>query len=257
MSGVEHVSEQGAADESRPTGDEEHAVDYSRGDCITAKTVVEWNKSQVQGVLSRDFFTIKVDREVGRVSMKRFAFFLAGVLFLVLAGCGEVTTEQAVAGAQQTIEVASAVPTITPTLVPNEMLMVEKINAVLNDKKVVDDLSKAIDAHYQVMDIRFEPAGGTVFIFQMDVLCICVKNANCCVPERTFVVIAHAMEALGKPFVDYVPTTILETHVHCTNGSRLIGTVTVSWDALKNYILDSAGQIGGYQLGNSVHVQYP
>jgi hypothetical protein len=41
MSGVEHVSEQGAADKSRPTGDEEHAVDYSRGDCITAKTVVE------------------------------------------------------------------------------------------------------------------------------------------------------------------------------------------------------------------------
>ncbi len=189
--------------------------------------------------------------------MKRFTFFLVGVFFLVLAGCGEMTTEQAVAGAKQTIEVASAVPTITATPIPNEMVMVEKINAVLNDNKVVDDLSKAIDAHYQVMDIRFEPAGGTVFIFQMDVLCICVKNGNCCVPERTFVILAHAMKVLGKPFTDNVPETILEVHVQCTNGSRLIGIVTVSWDALKNYILDSAGQIGGYQLGNSVQVQYP
>ena len=186
--------------------------------------------------------------------MKKLAFFLVGILFLVLTGCGDVTTEQAVADAQQTIVVASLVPTITPTPVPNETALVEKINGVLNDNKVVDDLSKAIDAHYQVMDIHFEPAGGMVVIFQIDVLCICVKNVNCCVPERTFVVIAHAMKALGKPLADNVPATVLETHVSCITGNRLIGTVRVPWDELKQYIIDVHG---GYQLGNSVQVQYP
>jgi hypothetical protein len=35
------VPEQGAADESRPTGDEEHGWDYSRGGCLVARTVVK------------------------------------------------------------------------------------------------------------------------------------------------------------------------------------------------------------------------
>lgn len=89
-------------------------------------------------------------------------------------------------------------PTITATHIPNAMAMVEKINSILNNDTVVDDLSKAIDAHYQVMNIHFEPAGSTVIIFQLDVLCICVQSANCFVPERTFVVLAHAMKVLGK-----------------------------------------------------------
>jgi hypothetical protein len=41
MPGIEHVPEQGAADESRPTGDEEHGLDYSRGYCVLFKTVVK------------------------------------------------------------------------------------------------------------------------------------------------------------------------------------------------------------------------
>jgi hypothetical protein len=207
-----------------------------------------------KGCFIQRFFQRQGCGEMGKVFMKRFAFFLAGVLFLVLAGCGEVTTEQAVADAQQTIVVASLAPTITPTPVPDEMVMVEKINGVLSANMVVDDLSKAIDAHYQVMDIHFEPAQGMVIIFRMDVLCICVKNANCCVPERTFVVIAHALKALGKQFADNVPGTVLETHVSCLNGSRLIGTVRVPWEELRQYIVDTND---GYQLGNSVQVQYP
>jgi len=186
--------------------------------------------------------------------MKRSTFILIGVLFFVLTGCGEMSTAQAVAGAQQTIVVASLVPTITPTPVPNEMVMVEKINLVLNDNKVVDDLSKAIDAHYQVMNIQFEPAGGMMIIFRMDVLCICVKNVNCCVPERTFVIIAHALKVLGRQFAENVPDTILETHVNCHNSDRLVGTVRVSWEELKQYIVDTHG---GYQLGNSVETLYP
>lgn len=189
--------------------------------------------------------------------MKRFAFFLAGLIFLALAGCGEMSTEQAVADAQQTIVVASQVPTVTSTPAPNAMALVEKINGVLSANVVVDDLSKAIDAHYQVMDIRFEPADSTVIVLQMDVLCICVKNVNCCVPERTFVVVAHAMKALGKPLADNVPATVLETHVRCITGDRLVGTVSVPWEELRKYIVDARGQIGGYQLGNSVQVQYP
>jgi len=42
VSRVEHVTDEGAADESRPTGDEEHKMDYSRGYCLFIETVVEW-----------------------------------------------------------------------------------------------------------------------------------------------------------------------------------------------------------------------
>jgi hypothetical protein len=50
MPSVEHVSEEGASDESRPTGDEEHGWDYSRGYCLTGGTVVEWNQIRELGV---------------------------------------------------------------------------------------------------------------------------------------------------------------------------------------------------------------
>jgi hypothetical protein len=186
--------------------------------------------------------------------MKRFVLVLVGALFLALAGCGEITTEQAVAGAQQTIEVASLVPTATPTPVINEMAMIEKINANLSEEKVVDSLSRTVDAIYQVTNISFDLGGGTAIIFQIDIMCTCVRNQNCCVPERMFVVLVHAMKATGNQIIQNVPTTIQEVNISCFHGTYMIGIAHVSWENLQNYLVASDNQIGGYQLGGQVVV---
>jgi hypothetical protein len=186
-----------------------------------------------------------------RVSaMKRFVLVLVGVLFLALAGCMGTTESPSVhaTNANNTLTAVYTTPSPTGTPVPNNKVLIQVLNTTLGTDVVLDDLSKALDAHYEVMDIRFIPPDGELFIVQIYVRCICIKNDNCCTTERTFIIIANTMRAANEQIIGRIPDTVLEVNVFClANNDVSIGMARVNWEDLKSYITN--GSVGGYQLG--------
>jgi hypothetical protein len=203
---------------------------------------------------------------MNRVFAKRFVLVSVGMLFVsltsVLSGCsgGETPSspEQEATSlvASLTALVATYTSTPTATPIPKEKPLVEKLNNILENDNVVDDLTKAVEAHYQVMDMNFIPPDGTVIILQIDAMCICVKSLNCCTPEHTFVMLAHALKAYGNQFIEHVPGTITDVQVNLMNNNKLMGSASVPWQFLKGYIATSGDQVSAYTLGKNVIFLY-
>jgi hypothetical protein len=191
--------------------------------------------------------------------MKRFVLVFVGVLFVLLtgflSGC-EIASDSVDANATNVFASVTAlfsIPTSTVTPIPRGKPLIDELNTILESGKVVDDLTKAVDAHYQVMDIRFQPFDSAVTFVDMDMLCVCV-HSKCCSPEQAFV--AHAMKAMGKKFVDNIPDTTLEVHINFRNSNSVTGYANVIWGDLKRYIIESNDAINAYQLGNGLNIQY-
>jgi hypothetical protein len=182
--------------------------------------------------------------------MRRFLLLIPIFLLMLLNACGNSTasispTEGTAVGQTQTATVWT--PTITPTPDPNESKIVEWLNAELLN---ADPLEQTLDAKYQVVDASFPiTLNGTSTIFRVDVRCECMTNTQCCIPERTFIVIVWAMRNRADKIIEQVPGTVNEMKVVCYDRMTQLGVMSAWWSDLKSYLLD---QINGYQLGSRV-----
>jgi hypothetical protein len=181
-----------------------------------------------------------------RLFVKRFLLLIPVFLFLTMAGCGTAkSTQQSAGGAAQTLQV-QAVPTAFTTPGPAENQIVGKINDILSAPG--DGLASTIDAAYFVDGVVFgqDNKGLTLYV---QAHCQCALNGSCCNLEHTFVVVATAMRVNGANIVGWIPPGLNELQVVCYDHAALLGTVTVPWSDMQNYMLNI---INGYQLGGLI-----
>lgn len=144
----------------------------------------------------------------------------------------------------QTAAVWTAAP--TQTFNPNISIMVTWLNADLVSP--ANALGVTMDAKYGVNNIAFE--NHSPMTFRIDVNCICMNEADCCIPERTFVVILESLKRNSSATLTQVPADVSQMMVVCYNQTNApIGAITVSWPAVKEYL---QGYLSGYQLGVQV-----
>lgn len=181
--------------------------------------------------------------------MKRLLPFIPFALFLLMNACGngpiEISTAQWEAMQQtQTAAVWTAAP--TQTFNPNISNMVTWLNADLVSP--TNALGSTMDAKYSVTEITFR--NHSPMTFRIDVNCICMNNADCCIPERTFVVILESLRRNSGVALQQVPADVSELMVVCSNQRNArIGAISVSWQAVREYLL---GHLTGYELGVQV-----
>lgn len=182
--------------------------------------------------------------------MKRFLLLIPIFLLMLLNACGNTTANISPAEGTAVGQTQTAVawtPTTSPTPDPNEAKIVEWLNTELSS---ADPLEQTLDAKYQVVDASFPTApNGLSTVFRVDVRCECVTNTQCCIPERTFVVIIGAMKNRADKIIEQVPGTVNEVKVVCNDHMTQLGVMSAWWSDLKGYLLD---QINGYQLGSRV-----
>jgi hypothetical protein len=136
-----------------------------------------------------------------------------------------------------------AVP--TPTFNPNIPNMVNWLNDFLS---TANPLGWTLDAEYHVTNISFAPVPNSVgSIFQVDVGCICMNSSECCIPERTFVVIVDSIKGYPDDFGAQVPSDTTYLRVVCSEhpSKKKIGSVTAPWLDVEAYL---HGYVSGYQL---------
>jgi len=147
--------------------------------------------------------------------------------------------------AEMTQRAALWTPTPTPTFNPNLTNMVNWLNIDLSDKNT---LERTMDADYQVTNVSVISPNGSDLIFRVDVGCICMNKNDCCIPERTFVVIIEAMKKYPDITKSQVPSNISEIMVVCFDHQTeaQIGSISASWQNVRGYL---EGSNSGHQLG--------
>lgn len=145
----------------------------------------------------------------------------------------------------QTAAMWTAIPTFTPN--PNIPNIVTWLN---NDLSTINPLESTLDAEYHVIDISFSRRPDrSGLLFRVDVDCRCMNGAECCIPERTFVVIIEAMKRNATTILTHVPGDVSEILVVCTEHRAGVGAMTAAWQDVRGYL---QYQISGYQLGMRV-----
>ena len=182
----------------------------------------------------------------GRLVLNRLILFVPMVLFLTLAACEGVSTQDAVTSAQQTLTAAFITLTPINTPHPSEKPIVERINGILLPS--MNLLEITLDATYLVDKAVFLTEGGRLTL-SIEVHCECPRADSCCNVEHAFVVIANAMQAIGADFINLIPSEVNELRVSCYDHQSLLGTMFVPWPNMQNYIM---GTSNGYQLGGEV-----
>lgn len=178
--------------------------------------------------------------------MKRLLPFIPIVfLFMVNSCTGTISSNPvatAVAGTQMALT-RTAAPTQTPN--PHISNMVNWMN---NDLAAINPLESTLDAEYHVVDLSFPYLPDSLDLrFRVDVSCMCMNSDDCCVPERTFVVIVESMKRYpGLPSL--IPGEVREVMVVCSDHRTKaeIGAISATWDDVKGYL---QGSVSGYQLG--------
>jgi hypothetical protein len=134
----------------------------------------------------------------------------------------------------------------TQTFNPNITNMVNWLNADLVSS--ANSLGSAIDARYSVTDIKVE--NHSPLTFRINISCICMNDAECCVPERTFVVILEILKKNSAATLNQVPPDVSQIMVVCSNQRNAqIGAISVSWQSVQAYL---NGHLTGYELGAQV-----
>jgi hypothetical protein len=145
------------------------------------------------------------------------------------------------------------------TLTPELSNMVSAINT---DLSAASPLGWIMVAQYYVIDVTFDAIPKkTDWTAQVHVGCVCMNSTNCCIPERTFVVV---VESMRRNF-GYVPLMAFdgvgEFRVICSDlkAKEEIGTVSAPWSEVKAYVWDqSPDPTSKYLLrGNAVPVDNP
>ena len=181
--------------------------------------------------------------------MKRFLPVIPFVLLLFMNACGDNPLVISTAQWEAMIRTQTATmwtPAPTPTFNPNISVMVNWLNADLVSS--INALRSSMDATYSVSSITFQ--NHSPMTFRIDVKCICMNDADCCLPERTFVVILEALKRNSPTAVAQVPPDVTQMMVVCFNQHNAqVGAITVSWQAAKEYL---QGYKSGYELGAQV-----
>jgi hypothetical protein len=181
--------------------------------------------------------------------MKRLLLFIPIAFLFFVNSCTEFPrlTDGLIATALAETQIAqtrAAVP--TQTFNPTIFIMVDWLNADLMSS--TNALSSTLDAKYNVTDITYK--NNSPMTFRIEVTCICMNNADCCIPERTFVVILESLKRNSSTALSQVPADVSQMMVVCSDKANSpIGAITVSWQAVKEYLL---GHLSGYQLGVQV-----
>lgn len=180
--------------------------------------------------------------------MKRALLTAPLVLLFLLNSC--INDPQAgISAAQWTMAIetqTAAVWTITPTPTfnPNIPNMVNWLNADLMSPG--HSLESTMDAEYRVNNITFPnlPA----LTFRVDVGCMCMNNANCCIPERAFVVILESLTKNSLTTLAQIPSNVSQMLVVCSDQKTKsqIGTISASWQDVHDFLM---GNLSGNQLG--------
>lgn len=186
--------------------------------------------------------------------MKRLFSFIFIVLLFFINSCTAVaaapiiSNDTGTAVAQTQTAVAwTAVP--TPTLNPSIPSMIDWLN---RDLSTANPLGWTLDAEYRVIDISFSNIlNSSALIFQVDVHCSCIYNEDCCIPERTFVVIVDSMKRYPQ-FWTQIPSNTIKMIVVCSDhpNTKPIGAVTAPWPDVQGYL---QGNVSGDQLGWRAH----
>lgn len=179
--------------------------------------------------------------------MKRLLLFIPIILLLLINSCTELPVGQdAVNTAVAQTQIALTRMVLpTPTSNPNIPNMVIWMN---NDLATSNPLESTLDAEYHVINMSFPDLPNSSNLrFQVEVNCLCMNNNECCVPERTFVVIIESMRRYsGLPSL--VPVEVSEVLVICSNHhtKAKVGAISAPWQDVKGYL---QGSVSAYQLG--------
>lgn len=181
--------------------------------------------------------------------MKRLLPFIPILLLFLLNSCVGVLpngTDPIGAAVAETLTAMSWTAMPTPTFNANIPTMINWLN---NDLSTVSPLGRTMDAEYHVINVSFPNASnGSGLTFRVDVGCICMNDRECCLPERTFVVILETMYKKSNTTLAQVPTGISEIMVVCLNHQTRaqIGAISALWQDVDDYL---NGRISGDQLG--------
>ncbi|HLO15610.1 MAG TPA: hypothetical protein VK206_12320 [Anaerolineales bacterium] len=186
--------------------------------------------------------------------MKRLLLTVPLILLLLVNACGNDPAAN-ISDAQwaivrQTETAAAWTATPVATFNPNIPIMVNWLNGDLSS--MTNSLEATMDVKYSVTNISF-PNGpnSSDLIFQVNVGCICMNSDNCCIPERTFVVIVEAMKRNSITNPVQVPDGVDRMMVVCSDSQTksLIGAISALWQDVQDYL---QGRVSGYQLGARV-----
>ena len=181
--------------------------------------------------------------------MKRFLPIIPVLLLMLLNACG-ASAAQASADMQalfdQTMTATMWTPLPTQTYNPNIPNMVSWLNT---DLSTANPLEQTLDAEYRVVNVSFPNLSDSpTLVFRVDVRCECMNGADCCMPERTFVVIMGSMKRNSNTIVAQVPGGVSEMLVVCFDLEQhaRVGAMSALWQDVRDYLL---GILTGYQLG--------
>jgi hypothetical protein len=180
--------------------------------------------------------------------MKRLLPFVPVTLFLLLNACASGTVQAssdmwALFGLTQTATMWT--PTLSPT--PNYYIptMIGWLNIDLSATS--DPLEQTLDAKYLVTDASFSHIlNSQSWTFRLDVQCECAANANCCIPERMFVVLANSLRRNQSTILEHVPVGLSDMIVVCHDHETPVGAMYALWPDVQGYL---QGYVSGYQLG--------
>ena len=181
--------------------------------------------------------------------MKRLLLIIPIVLLFLLNACGDGSAgipppAQVTALWQtETAKAWTAIP--TTTFNPHIPTMVSWLNIDLFNTNA---LGSTMDAQYSVTDITIR--NHSPMTFRINVTCICMNDSDCCIPERTFVVILESLRRNSGSALQQIPADVSQMMVVCSNQRNAqIGAISVSWQAVREYLL---GHLTGYELGVQV-----
>lgn len=182
--------------------------------------------------------------------MQRFFKFCVLALCLTLAGCTGDGGMPTIPPKDLTMIAATVVPPPTAIPISPEMAIVLLTNDAL--ERFTDPLAKTLDADYLVLDVHFAAsADGQLVLFLIKARCQCANNTNCCMLERTFVVVVNAMKAVHGKISGYIPANVDKVQVSCLDRSRPLGMVEASWNDLESFFTEA---ISGGQFGSRVQI---
>lgn len=180
----------------------------------------------------------------------KYLLLIALILFLFLiSSCVGVPLPSVAANATAVAQTLTALSwTAMPSATFNAYIptMIQWMN---NDLSAMSPLGRTLDADYHVIDISFRNLPNkTTMTFRVDVNCLCMNGDECCLPERTFVVILETMYRNSNTALVQVPVGVGEIMVVCMNQQTKtqVGAVSASWQDVDAYL---RRQLSGDQLG--------
>jgi hypothetical protein len=183
--------------------------------------------------------------------MKHLLIFIPIVFVFFINSCSLAEAPPTISSAQwdavrqtETAGAWTAIP--TGTFNPNISNMITWLNGDLVSS--ANALGLTMDARYSVTNIKFE--NHSPMTFRINVNCICMNNADCCIPARTFVVILDALKRNSSSTLAMIPAETSQMMVVCYDKANTqIGAIAASWPTVQGYL---QGYVSGYELGVQV-----